>query len=178
MVAIGAVIYLIIGGFSLASAQENVRGLTGQVWNANQRGVDVLGRLEGQLSVALADRQDLVKLITDARKAAEDAQASGDLDAVEAARQQAQLAINVIFENYPDLSLTPLQVGLMDETAGSLNRIAYARSELIKGQVSYNVARLFFFPLSFVFPRMEVLGEFSDPSLPFPTSSFGATSAP
>jgi len=64
-------------------------------------------------------------------------------------------------------------VALMDETAGSINRISFARDTLIESQVGFNQSRIIFFPVGLMFPRMSVLGEYHDPSTPLPTSNFG-----
>jgi hypothetical protein len=52
-----------------------------------------------------------------------------------------QVALKAFYENYPNFGLPSIQQGLLDETAGSFNRIAYARHQLIQAQVSYPITR-------------------------------------
>lgn len=171
------VLYLIVGGCSLNMKQEDIQGKQGQVWNVTQRAIDVLGRLEQQVSVFMADRKDVIEQITNARNGMVNAANNHNLQQLATAQQAADAVIRVIMEAYPDLSLTAQQTALMDETAGSINRIAYARQQLIDAQVGYNQQRIFFAPLQFMFPRIEVVGENFDPTTALPTSSFG-TPAP
>ncbi len=169
----GLLVYALLGAVTLSMQKETIRGRVGQVWNANDRAAQVLDRLEGQMEVFLADRQDLIQDIANARRDMQQASQDGDLEQALAAQDQAALAINVVVEAYPDLDLSGPQQALMDETSGSLNRIAYARQELIDAQVGYNRTRILFLPVGLVFPREQVIGEGMDPMQSLPPSSFG-----
>jgi LemA protein len=163
------IIYAVSGILVMEPMQQDIDGKTGEVWNNVQRAIDLLGRLEQQMTVYLSDRQDLIDKIVTGRNEMLAAKESGDLDAVLVSQTNTQSAIDAVFEAYPDLSLTETQQGLMDETAGSMNRIAYARSELINTQVAYNKGRIIWF----WYPKIDILGSSYDAAKPLPTSSFG-----
>lgn len=164
--------YQIVGGVSLAMAQESMAGKTAEVWNTTQRAIELLPRLEKEVSVFMEDRQDLIDKITTARNDYLAAKEAGDLSMLNAA-YESMLAVQVQIEAYPTTDLSDQQSQLMYETAGSINRITYARSQLIETQVSYNQSRILFFPVGLIFPRVEVLGENANPASPLPTSTFG-----
>lgn len=169
----GLLAYVLLGVLVLSMQKETIRGRVAEVWNQNDRAAQVLGRLEQQMEVFMADRQDIIQTIADARRDMEQASAEGNMEQALAAQQQAGFAIDVIIEAYPDLNLSQQQLALMDETAGSLNRIAYARQELITAQVGYNRSRILFLPAGLFFPREQVIGEWEDPMQSLPPSIFG-----
>ena len=173
IVAVVIGVYLALGACTMSMAQESLRGKEGAVWNQNARAIEVLGRLEKQVSAFMADRQEVVAQITEARAGMQNAAKSRDLVELDQAQRLLGSAINVIFEAYPDLSLSVQQTALMDETAGSINRIVYARQELMNAQVGYNQSRIFFFPLQMMYPRQQVVGEGFDAMAPLPASTFG-----
>lgn len=167
------VVAQILGAINLSMSRESLRGRVAEVWNQNDRAAQVLGRLEQQMEVFMQDRQDLIAQIAEARKDMESASETGNLEQALAAQQSAGLAVSVIVEAYPNLDLSAQQLALMDETAGSLNRIAYARQELISAQVGYNRSRILFLPVGMFFPRVQVIGEWEDPMQSLPPSTFG-----
>lgn len=169
LLVVGLVFYLLIGYVSLNSLQQEIDGKTGEVWNAVDRAVQVLDRLEGQMEVYLADRQDLIDQITAGRNDILAAKQNGDLNALNDAQYKTEIAVQAIAEAYPDISLSGLQQGLMDETAGSINRIAYARKQLIETQVKYNKTTVWF-PF---YSKVEVLGSSFNPETTLPPSTFG-----
>lgn len=162
----------IIGGVTLAMSQETIAGRTGEVWNTTQRAIDLLPRLEREVEVFMEDRQEIVAQITTARNDFLAAQEAGDLAQLNAVHET-MLDIRVQIEAYPTINLTDQQRVLMYETAGSINRIAYARGQLIDAQVQFNKNRLLFMPVGLIFPRQEILGENVDPGQPLPPSTFG-----
>jgi hypothetical protein len=165
IVLVVLVLYVILGAFSLASQQEGIKANTGEVWNQLDRCNQLLPRLEGQLAFGKGALDQWNTQITTARNSLLAAKAAGDLKSALAAAQSLQTQIQVFFENYPQyLDLTPVMTGLMDETAGCFNRITFARGQLIDSQKSYNVTRIFFFPLAVFFQRIEILGENTNPA--------------
>lgn len=161
------VVYLLLGALVLGMAREGIAGNTGKVWAAIEYADEKIGRLEDQVLYAYNDRQELVARITEARQARAEMQAakeSGDLEAAVRATETMGLSLNFLYENYPDVRLTEVQVALIDETSGGFNRIKYARDELISSQVRYNRWRIVFFPVGLVFERQSVLGEYEDPT--------------
>lgn len=162
-----------IGGFMvLPLQQQGLAGKVGEVWNQVDRANQLLPRLEAQLKYSVAEQKQVIDKITIARNdilAAE--QASGDQAKILKATASTQSALKAFYENYPDFGLPAVQQGLLDETAGSFNRIAYARGKLIEAQVSYNQTRIFF-PLAAAFsPPVEVLGSGVSPLTPVTPST-------
>lgn len=161
-----------MGYFSLASKAEGLDGKEGAVWNMVERANELLPRLENDMEVFMKDRVLIMEKIVDGRKvevnvadeindASADmrtAQDTNDVALASAAADRLRAAISVIVENYPDLGLQQAQIALMDETAGSINRIAYARGELIEAQTDYNKTRVYYPFINGMFPRENVLG--------------------
>ena len=163
------VVYLVLGAFTLSMRREGLHGLTGNVWNNVDRATQLLTRLESEVLYAYKDRQALYQTITAARNDLLAARAVGDLE--KATNVAGRISV-ILEDNSLAGDLTPVQISLMDETAGSINRITYARSKLIEGQVGYNQTRIFFFPVAVFFPRVEVLGETANPAQQLPPSPF------
>lgn len=167
-----------IGFMVLPLQQQGLAGNVGEVWNQVDRANQLLPRLEAQLKYTVAEQKQVIDKITAARNdilAAE--QASGDQAKIFKATASTQSALKAFYENYPDFGLPSVQQGLLDETAGSFNRIAYARGKLIDAQVSFNQARIFF-PLAAVFiPPVEILGSGVSPLTPITPSTL-PTSTP
>jgi hypothetical protein len=164
------VIYVAIGGFFLNMSQESIKGQTAQVWVQVQRGTELLPRLESLVSREMSDRKELMTLLAQSRTNLAEAQKKGDLDLAVGALTS---GLKVIAEdnNIPS-GVDKLQIGLLDETSGTYNRLSYARGKLVDAQRGYNQTRIFF-PLDQpVFPRVSILGENSDPSEKIPMSSF------
>jgi LemA protein len=154
-------LYLLMGYFSINSAQEDIAGRTGNVWNQIDSGAEKLAQLQSQVLFAYDDRQDLVDTIAASHNDILAAQEVGDMDAAMAAVGDANIAIDALAEAMPEYDLTPVQVSLMDETAGTFNRISYARDQLIDAQVSFNKTRLMWPMFA---SRVDVLGEGHNPA--------------
>lgn len=156
-----------LGFLVLPWQQQALAGKVGEVWNQVDRANQLLPRLEAQLTYTVAEQKRVIDQIARARNdilAAE--QASGDQAKIFKAADSAQLALKAFYENYPDFGLPAIQQGLLDETSGSFNRIAYARGKLIEAQVSFNQLRLVY-PLAAVFiPPVEVVGAGVSPLAP------------
>lgn len=164
--------YLALGGISLAQQQIGIDAATGEVWNQIDAGAQKLDRLEAQVIGAYRQQMDVVNAIVEGRKALAEARARGDLTAATQAAGQIGLNINVLVEANPVTPLTELQRGLLDETSGAFNRIAYARGRLIDTQKAYNQTRIAFFPIAGFFPPVEILGSTDNPRRQLPPSRF------
>jgi len=173
-IVVVAIVGLLLGAYSLAQQQESIDGFRGEVWNQVDRASQLLTRLESQLQYGVTELVAINEQITQARKNIQTAREAGDLEAALAATDQAQLAVQVMIEAYPDYyDLTSVFEGLQDETAGSFNRISYARQRLIEAQVGYNRTRVTFFPLMPFFERQEVIGAAFDPTSSVAPSTLG-----
>lgn len=170
-------LYLALGGCSLAQQRVGIDAAKGEVWNQVDAGAQKIRLLESQVLGAYNQQLQVVNAIVEGRKAMEAARASGDIDAATEAAQKALVNINALAEANPVQPLTELQRGLLDESAGVLNRIAYARGKLIDTQRVYNQSRIMFFPIAGFFPAEEILGSTANPAQPLPTSIFAPTPA-
>ncbi len=171
--------YQVVGYASLAGGQETIRGKTAEIWNQIERASELLPRLEQQFNVTVDLQRDLIEEIASARSAFDTASQGDTSDPgnVENAAQ-AFFALRSFVENYPNIGLTEIQRGLFDETAGSVNRITYARGELINAQTAYNRSRVLFVPIGLFWPDEHVLGEDENPRATLPPSRVGVSPAP
>ena len=173
-------VWQIAGVFALATSQQTVRGKTAEVWVSIQRASDLLPRLEQQLNTSIDLQKQLIDKIAAARSAIKSASQGDTSDPNNIAQAaQALIDVRVFNENYPNIGLTELQKGVLEETTGSLNRIAYARYELIQTQTSYNQTRVWAWPIGQVmFPNMAITGESENPTQTLPPSKVGTTPTP
>jgi len=155
----------IYGLFSLPSQKIGLDGKVGEVWNQTDRASQLLPRLEKQLTYTVDAQKQVLDKITLARNdvlAAQQVQGA-DQNKVLAASTSTQVALRAFYENYPTFGLPNVQQGLLDETSGSFNRIAYARHQLIQAQVEYNQARIGYFVAALFNPPVQILGSDSSP---------------
>ena len=148
LIAVGAVVLIlavaVFGSYNnLVSLQENVKNEEADISVMLQRRADLIPNLvntvkeaekheENIFSAVLAAREKLANASTTEEKL----QADAELDA---SLKQLQTSILAIAEAYPELELsTESFKGLMDELAGSENRIAVARENYNKAATSYN----------------------------------------
>lgn len=169
----GVIAWGIIGAILLGVQLQTIGGQTGEVWNQVDRATELLPRLEKQLTYTTDQQKEVIDQITVARNNILAAKQAGDLQKATMAASQAQFSIQAIQENYPSFGLPEVQKGLLDETAGSFNRIAYARGRVIDAQVAYNKSRIIFLPCMLFFPRQSVLGEQANPAAVVPTTTLG-----
>ena len=171
---LGFVVVLQLLGLPIMNGQkQNVSAKTGAVWVQVQRASDLLPRLEQQLNVTIKLQKDLIDKITAARSDILAAEQSNDPAAILKATDNTQIALKAFVENYPNLGLPELQQGLLDETSGSFNRIAYAREQLIEAQQSYNTTRIWFPLLYGAYPEISILGSNVSPLQTVPPSNVG-----
>jgi hypothetical protein len=165
-------LWAIGGGFALAHQRVNIDTAKGQVWNQVDAGAQKIHLLESQVLGAYNQQNAVVAQIVEGRKGMESARQAGDIQAATAAAQSALSGLTILVEANPVSNLTPIQIGLMDETAGVLNRISYARDNLIQEQQTYNQQRITFFVISWAFPSEQILGSTANPAQQLPPSLF------
>jgi hypothetical protein len=162
-----------IGLFSLPMQKIAIDGKVGEVWNQTDRASQLLPRLEAQLNYTVQAQKAVIDQIAAARNDVLAAKQTNGTDQAKVfqAATSTQVALKAFYENYPNFGLPSIQQGLLDETAGSFNRIAYARHQLIQAQVSYNQARIGFFIAALFNPPVPVLGSDVSPLTPVTPSS-------
>lgn len=172
-------LYQGMGYVSLATGQQNVRGKTAEVWNQIDRASQLLDRLGQQLNATIELQKELIDKIAAARSAVGTASKGDTSDPNNISQAlQAMIDVRVFNENYPNIGLNEIQKGVLDETAGSLNRITYARGELINAQTAYNKSRVLFLPIGLSWPNMSIVGEDQNPQATLPPSRVGTSPAP
>lgn len=141
-IVIALVAILVIAGISsyntLVSMNETVNGKWSQIENQLQRRGDLIPNLVNTVKGFAAHEQTAIQAVADARAKlagaggpAAKAQANGELNS-------ALSRLLVIAENYPNLKADKNFRALMDELAGTENRIAVARKDYNDSVQIYN----------------------------------------
>jgi LemA protein len=172
---------------------EQVKSAWSEVLNQYQRRADLIPNLVNTVKGIMAQEQQVLIQVTEARSRVGSIQATPELLNDEAAFrrfQQAQAGLSgalsrllVVAENYPQLKSDRNFLELQAEIAGTENRVAVARNRYVKAVQEYNVlvrqfpanltAMMFGYPIK---PSFSVEDEkaISRP----PTVDFGKPGAP
>ena len=123
---------------SLVNGEENVEAKWAQVENQLQRRFDLIPNLVESVKGYAAHEQEILTELAEARtqygganSVEENAEASNELSG-------ALSRLLVIVENYPDLKADANFRQLMDELAGTENRLAVAREDYNNAAQSFN----------------------------------------
>jgi len=142
IVILVVVALLAVFGFSsyngLVGANESVNGKWSQIENQLQRRSDLIPNLVNTVKGFAAQEKEIIQSVADARSKlagangpAAKAQANGELNG-------ALSRLLVVVENYPQLKSDANFRQLMDELAGTENRIAVARQDYNNAVQSFN----------------------------------------
>ena len=135
--AIGA--YLVTTYNSLASAENDVDAKWSQVENVMQRRADLIPNLVNSVKGSMNHEEKIVKEITDARKAYNNAKIPSEKnDANNQIDQSLGTMVNVIQESYPTLASNENVKTLMVQLEGTENRISVERKNYIEQVNDYN----------------------------------------
>ena len=132
VIAVIAIIFFwFIGtGNSLVKQDEKVSQAYADIETQLQRRSDLIPNLVNTAKGYAAHETEVFTAIADARSKLSGAIKSGDQAAVQSANNELSGALSrllMVVENYPDLKADKLFIGLMDELAGTENRINQAR---------------------------------------------------
>lgn len=122
----------------LVNKEEDVNQAYAQIENQLQRRLDLIPNLVNAVKGYASQEKDVIQSISDAR--ANLAGASTPVDQA-TANDELTTALNrllVVVENYPDLKSNQTFQQLMDELAGTENRIAVARKDYNDAVSVYN----------------------------------------
>jgi LemA protein len=123
------------------NSEEAIKGAWSEVQNQLQRRNDLIGNLVETVKGFATQERDIYTQIAESR--AKLSGATTPAQQIEAANQQsAALArLLVIVENYPQLKSNETFMRLMDELAGTENRLAVARKRYNDSILTYNQLR-------------------------------------
>ena len=144
--ALAVILLAAVGGTACSynrfvSQEEAIKGQWAQVQNQLQRRNDLIPNLVNTVKGYAAHEQELFTRLAESRSKL--AGASTPAEAIEAANQQssALARLLVVVENYPQLKANEQFTRLMDELAGTENRIAVERMRYNERVQEYNTLR-------------------------------------
>ena len=123
------------------SQEETVKAQWSEIQNQLQRRNDLIGNLVETVKGYATHEREVFTQIAQSREKL--AAAKTPSDQIEAANEQTS-ALNrllVVVENYPQLKADQTFIRLMDELAGTENRIAVARNRYNEAARTYNTLR-------------------------------------
>lgn len=172
LVIIGVAIASIFGSYnSLVALDESVNTQWANVESKLQRRFDLIPNLVESVKGAMAQEKEVFTAIADARSKMAGAQSTSEK--VEASNQLegALGRLLVVVENYPELKSNQNVTALMDELAGTENRISVERDRYNEVVKSYNSAIR-------KFPKNIMAGMFGFEKRPYFQATEGADQAP
>lgn len=122
----------------LAARSESVNQAYAQVQNVVQRRADLIPNLVNTVKGYTDHESDTLKEVTNARAGVQNAKNPKELAEANDQLTRAIGDINVVVEAYPDLKADTQFVQLMDELAGSENRISTERKNYNEAVQAYN----------------------------------------
>lgn len=122
----------------LAGSRENVNQAYAQVQNVVQRRADLIPNLVNTVKGYTDHESETLKEVTKARAGVQNAENPEELARANEQLTRAIGDINVAVEAYPELKADKQFVQLMDELAGSENRISTERKNYNEAVQAYN----------------------------------------
>ena len=122
----------------LAGSRENVNQAYAQVQNVVQRRADLIPNLVNTVKGYTDHESETLKEVTKARAGVQNAENPEELARANEQLTRAIGDINVVVEAYPELKADKQFVQLMDELAGSENRISTERKNYNEAVQAYN----------------------------------------
>lgn len=122
----------------LAGSRENVNQAYAQVQNVVQRRADLIPNLVNTVKGYTDHESETLKEVTKARAGVQNAENPEELARANEQLTRAIGDINVAVEAYPELKADKQFVQLMDELAGSENRISTERKNYNEAVQTYN----------------------------------------
>ena len=178
LIAVLAIIVIIgvslVGGYNgIAAARENVDTQQAAIQTQLQRRADLIPNLVNTVKGLAAQEQSVIDSVTEARAQLAGAQGRG-MEELAAANDNLSSALSrllMVVENYPEIQSSQGYISLMDELAGTENRISVARNDYNDAVKSYN-SRII------TFPNRLVAGMFGFEKAEYFTAPESAQSAP
>lgn len=119
-----------VGGYNgLVSLRENVTTQSANIDTQLQRRTDLIPNLVNTVKGYAAHETEIMTAVSDARARLAGAEGMAEKAEADQALNSALSRLLMVVENYPDLKADAQYTALMDELAGTENRIAVARSD-------------------------------------------------
>lgn len=156
---VGVIVLMIVAVYgstwnSMNSKRSDVEAQWSQVENVMQRRADLVPNLVSAVKGQMDHEQKIIDAVTEARSAYAKATTPNEkLAADDAIRENTQVLVDAVTENYPDLASSESVQTLMTQLEGSENRISVERRRYIEDVNSYN-KKVTSFPSSMVAGQM------------------------
>lgn len=138
-IVIGVLYSMYFSGFNAAQAKdENVKRLAGDIDAQLQRRYDLIPNLVNSVRGYLQFERDVLEEVTRLRSQWQTASDPNERVQLSNQIEQALSKIILTYEAYPELKSDQIVVRLMDELAGTENRIAVARTYYNDGVRDFN----------------------------------------
>ena len=143
VVVAALVLILVFSGIGtynrLVTTENNVENKFAAIETNLQRRADLIPNLVETVKGYAAHEQEVLTAISDARARLAGAGTPEEMADADAALSSALSRLLVVVENYPNLKADAQFTRLMDELAGTENRIAVARQDYNNAVSSYNL---------------------------------------
>lgn len=157
LISIAAILFIVLlwgigTNNSLVRLHEDVNLKSGQIQTTLQRRSDLIPNLVSTVKGYAAHEEKVFTDIADSRAKLSGAISTGDMEAIKKANDGLSSALGrllAIQEAYPDLKANTNFTALMDELAGTENRINVARQQYNDTVAKYNM-KLKVFPSSII----------------------------
>lgn len=136
LVVLGLMLMSSYNGF--VNAEENVNQSYAQIENQLQRRLDLIPNLVNTVKGYASHEKEVIASISDARARLAGAKTPQEQATANTELSGALSRLLVVVENYPDLKANQQFTQLMDELAGTENRISVARKDYNDQVASFN----------------------------------------
>lgn len=134
------ILFFVVGYNSLASKQIAVEQKAADIDTQLQRRADLIPNLVNTVKGFTEHETEVFDAVNAAREHLMSANTMGEKSAADAEVTEALGRLVAIAEAYPELKSDKVYVDLMDELAGTENRISYSRQEYNNAVADYNTA--------------------------------------
>ena len=139
-------VFTLVGAYNgMATLRENVDTQQSAIQTQLQRRSDLIPNLVNTVKGLAAQEQAVIDSVTEARAQLSGAQGMQELAAANDNLSSALSRLLMVVENYPEIQSSQGYISLMDELAGTENRISVARVDYNEAVKSYN-SKIITFP--------------------------------